>query len=343
MQLLGRLQSSQQCTHRGTTRRDQVRHGSKLLNRWDLLANKMQLTDLALERAHTVGQASNQRPRPVLARFLRYSDRETVMRNATKLRGTKIFINDDLCQASQEKRKEELPLLKQARSDGKIAYFRHTKLIIRDRMNTEARGSGYSPNGPTVGENGHNPGGAADGVAGGGAAVRAAAAAVGPAIVAGGDAGARAADNGGDGAAAVGSGSAAAGGVAAVDALLHPASKRASAVGGTSVVKGTSGITTGTNNIVYSNISTCILELPFSSISDTDLLQCINSDVIIQTLCMDYLQNLSFEPLIIQDRKYNNDIGVNTFYIPESIVHLNQNTSFSTPSHYPIIKILYQL
>lgn len=77
-----------------------------------LLADKMQLPNLTLERAHRVGQRKNQRPRPVVARFLRYGDRELVMRNGTKLKGTEIYINDDLCQASQEKKRAQLPLLK---------------------------------------------------------------------------------------------------------------------------------------------------------------------------------------------------------------------------------------
>lgn len=105
-----------------------------------LLADKMQLPDLPLERAHRVGQRMELRARPVVARFLRYSDRELVMRNATKLRGTRIFINDDLCPASQQKRKLQLPQLKQARSEGKIAFFRHTKLVIREKEGLQGVG-----------------------------------------------------------------------------------------------------------------------------------------------------------------------------------------------------------
>ncbi|KAK4326288.1 hypothetical protein Pmani_003154 [Petrolisthes manimaculis] len=46
-----------------------------------------------------------------------------------------IFINEDLCQVSQEKKRSQLPLLRQAREDGKIAFYKHTKLIIKDRSN----------------------------------------------------------------------------------------------------------------------------------------------------------------------------------------------------------------
>ena len=47
------------------------------------------------------------------------------MRSTRILRGTNIYLNDDVCVASQ------------ARAQGKIAYFMHTKLIVKDRFGTE--------------------------------------------------------------------------------------------------------------------------------------------------------------------------------------------------------------
>ena len=58
---------------------------------------------------------------------------ETTMRNVSKLWGSRIYINEDLCPASQEIKKAQLSQLKQAKAEGKIAYFCHTKLIIKDR------------------------------------------------------------------------------------------------------------------------------------------------------------------------------------------------------------------
>ena len=98
-----------------------------------LLGDKLQPPGVKVERAHRVGQPQPSRPRTIVACLARYSDREAALRNAKKLRGTNIFINEDLCQASQSLVKMQLPQLKQARSEGKIAYFRHTKLVIRDR------------------------------------------------------------------------------------------------------------------------------------------------------------------------------------------------------------------
>lgn len=98
-----------------------------------LLEDKLQLPGLQLERAHRVGTGQDSRPRTIVARFSRFCDREAVMRNAKKLKGTNIFLNDDLSAASQAIKNSQMPALKEARAQGKIAYFRHTKLIIKER------------------------------------------------------------------------------------------------------------------------------------------------------------------------------------------------------------------
>ena len=102
----------------------------------------MLMPGLVLERAHRVGGRGDSRPRTIVARFSRYCDREAVMRSAKKLKGTNIFLNDDLCAASQAVKRAQMPQLKQARSEGKIAYFRHTKLIIKERTNDGAARGG---------------------------------------------------------------------------------------------------------------------------------------------------------------------------------------------------------
>ena len=106
-----------------------------------LLESKLELPNIHLERAHRVRRRFDQRSRPIVARFSRYCDREAVMRNVRKLRGTRIYINEDLCPASQSIKKAQIPLMKQARNEGKLAYFRHTKLIIKERTSAPTQGS----------------------------------------------------------------------------------------------------------------------------------------------------------------------------------------------------------
>ena len=90
-----------------------------------------------IERAHRVGKftINSQRPRTVVVKFLRFQDRQQLLMNSRKLKGSSIYINEDLCEQSINKRKEQLPKLQAARRQGKIAYFQHTKLIIKDKRN----------------------------------------------------------------------------------------------------------------------------------------------------------------------------------------------------------------
>ncbi|KAK3889136.1 hypothetical protein Pcinc_006877 [Petrolisthes cinctipes] len=115
-----------------------------------LLQDKLQLEGLELERAHRVGVRRDAKPRTIVARFSRYCDREAAMRNARKLKGTNIFLDDDLCPASQAIKNAQMPQLKQAKAQGKVAFFRRTKLIIRERYNVgAAAGRGQQPTGVT--------------------------------------------------------------------------------------------------------------------------------------------------------------------------------------------------
>ncbi|KAK3863123.1 hypothetical protein Pcinc_031065 [Petrolisthes cinctipes] len=102
---------------------------------------------MKLERAHRTGQANPSRQRTIVARFEKFGDRETVLRNARKLKGTGIYINEDPCQASQEIRNKQLPLLKEAKNQGKIAFFKYTKLIIKKRTTQRPETASNEPTG----------------------------------------------------------------------------------------------------------------------------------------------------------------------------------------------------
>lgn len=106
-----------------------------------LIENKLQLPSIKLERSHRVGVSTSSHSRPVVVRFMNFGDREAVLRNARKLKGTGIFINEDLCPASLEERKKQFPLLKKAREEGKVAFFRHTRLIIREKTTQDSSSS----------------------------------------------------------------------------------------------------------------------------------------------------------------------------------------------------------
>lgn len=101
-----------------------------------LLREKMNLGQVELERAHRVGSRSDAgttRPRTIVARFARFADRQQAIKKSSMLKNTQVYINEDLCESSVQARKAQIPEMKKARAEGKIAYFNHTKLIIRER------------------------------------------------------------------------------------------------------------------------------------------------------------------------------------------------------------------
>ena len=100
-----------------------------------ILTDNLKISEkIEIERAHRVGPRNSKslRSRTVVVRFLKSKDRDLVLRNSNKLKGSNIFINEDLSDSSIKKRKDLLPKLHEARRNGKVAFFRHTKLIIRE-------------------------------------------------------------------------------------------------------------------------------------------------------------------------------------------------------------------
>ena len=88
---------------------------------------------IEFQRVHRVGKrvSSSGKPRQIIARFLKYPQREEVMSNARKLKGKNFGISPDLPSEILERRKKKMKQFKQAKKDGKTAFFsRADKLFI---------------------------------------------------------------------------------------------------------------------------------------------------------------------------------------------------------------------
>lgn len=88
--------------------------------------------DVDIERAHRTGRP-NQRARQIVVKFLRYKDRENVLKSGKKLKGTGIYVNEDLSSRVIKRRYEQQDKLMEARRAGKIAYFNVDRLIVKNR------------------------------------------------------------------------------------------------------------------------------------------------------------------------------------------------------------------
>ena len=80
---------------------------------------------IEFQRVHRVGKrvSSSGKPRQIIARFLKYPQREEVMSNARKLKGKNFGISPDLPSEVLERRKKKMKQFKQAKKDGKTAFF----------------------------------------------------------------------------------------------------------------------------------------------------------------------------------------------------------------------------
>ena len=81
--------------------------------------------NIEYQRVHRMGKPreGNGRERIIIARFLRFSDRERVLKCGRKLKDTGYKMYEDLPKEIHEMRKLQMEKLKNARKDGKRAYF----------------------------------------------------------------------------------------------------------------------------------------------------------------------------------------------------------------------------
>ena len=80
---------------------------------------------IEFQRVHRMGKPrkENGRERIIIARFVRFSDRERVLKCGRKLKETGYKMYEDLPKEIHEMRKLQMEKLKNARKDGKRAYF----------------------------------------------------------------------------------------------------------------------------------------------------------------------------------------------------------------------------
>ena len=88
-----------------------------------LIKDKLQL-NISLSGAARVGAHAPGRCRTIIATFGRVVEKQACLRAAPKLRGTNVFLNEDLSRESADIRRAKLPELKDLRKRGFIAYFR---------------------------------------------------------------------------------------------------------------------------------------------------------------------------------------------------------------------------
>ena len=106
----------------------------------DTLRNKLNVNP-QFERVHRVGKPNEKQPRDIVAKFTSFRDRDTVFRDRRRFKGTKIFVNEDLCKGSQLARQEQMNDYHDARREGKIVYWNYRTLVTKPRTLGSSQGS----------------------------------------------------------------------------------------------------------------------------------------------------------------------------------------------------------
>ena len=85
--------------------------------------NIEEVREIEFQRIHRIGKKSND-IRPIIARFLRFQDREYILKRAKDMSSSLDFkVLVDLLKEIRDRRKAQWPKLKKARDEGKTGYF----------------------------------------------------------------------------------------------------------------------------------------------------------------------------------------------------------------------------
>ena len=100
-----------------------------------LFSEKLDLKP-AIDNIHRLGSKFNKRDtrsRSVIVKLTRFQDRQNCLKRSRLLRGTNVYINEDVCRTTADIRKQKLEELKIKRSQGYIAYFSGVNIIVKNR------------------------------------------------------------------------------------------------------------------------------------------------------------------------------------------------------------------
>ena len=127
----------------------------------NFIRDRLQEPNVRVKDAFRVNVATdNTVRREIIARLGSVNEKSACLRSRTKLKGSDIYVNEDVSYATQQIRKSLLPELKRKREEGYIAYFSGIRIKTRLRQ-TGNRNQGVGDNGTEQGADGTTSGAAA--------------------------------------------------------------------------------------------------------------------------------------------------------------------------------------
>ena len=101
---------------------------------YDLLEEKLDMdtSNTTIERAHRVGEKSNDKERAIVVQFSFYKDKINILRNCKKLKGIKISIFEDFSQESMQTCKSKWKEVLAIKTHGEITYLQYRSVICKE-------------------------------------------------------------------------------------------------------------------------------------------------------------------------------------------------------------------
>ena len=116
-----------------------------------LINEKLQVEGVEVKDAYRIGSSSGERSwRPIIAKLESTTQKFKCLKNGKNLKGSSIYINEDLSRATMQIRSSKLDELKRKRDEGYIAYFSGIDIVTRRKTQTSVRRTSTSSNGSTL-------------------------------------------------------------------------------------------------------------------------------------------------------------------------------------------------
>ena len=101
---------------------------------YDLLEEKLETdtSNITIERAHRVGENSNDKERAIVVQFSFYKDKINILRTCKKLKRTNISIFEGFSQKTRQIRKEKWKEVIANRKQGNVSHLQFRSVICKE-------------------------------------------------------------------------------------------------------------------------------------------------------------------------------------------------------------------
>ena len=99
----------------------------------NLFAKKLQTPITKVERAHIVGNKQISEKKTTVAKFASFKDKQKVLSDIRKVKGTNININEDYSKETFKIREENWKTVKELRKNGTYAILVYDKIVTKGK------------------------------------------------------------------------------------------------------------------------------------------------------------------------------------------------------------------